>query len=206
MTVNERDRTKAPPPNSSDALWISTARSLRHAVSSVRRKWEEGEVEKPKSTTSGPRVNKEGNVVYKDRKITGKLTSGEIFAGKETGNNGNAIDGDGNAIDESHEEKEKRELSDKDKKLAQQIAYCLTQVLDKIKLICDLIAKPRYYLADLLKEITGTVTSITTDAESKIEGMPRAKTDLNSLWGQLKEPLFQIIAAVGLLLQSMLEQ
>lgn len=34
--------------------------------------------------------------------------------------------------------------------------------------------------------------------------MPHAKKELNPLWGLLAEPLFQIIAAVGLLLNGVL--
>jgi len=35
--------------------------------------------------------------------------------------------------------------------------------------------------------------------------MPHAKEQLNPLWGLLTEPLFQILAAVGLLLNGVLE-
>ncbi|KKO99431.1 hypothetical protein THAR02_08459 [Trichoderma harzianum] len=61
-----------------------------------------------------------------------------------------------------------------------------------------------YHLADVLKELTGTVTQTIDNAKSKIEGMPHAKKELNPLWGLLSEPLFQIIAAVGLLLTGVL--
>ncbi|KAL7788616.1 hypothetical protein V8C37DRAFT_411572 [Trichoderma ceciliae] len=61
-----------------------------------------------------------------------------------------------------------------------------------------------YHLADVLKELTGTVTQTIDNAKSKIEGMPHAKKELNPLWGLLSEPLFQIIAAVGLLLNGVL--
>ncbi|ORY58402.1 uncharacterized protein BCR38DRAFT_413272 [Pseudomassariella vexata] len=61
-----------------------------------------------------------------------------------------------------------------------------------------------YRLADLLKELTGTVTETIENAKRKIEDMPHAKKELNPLWGLLAEPLFQIIAAVGLLLSGVL--
>jgi hypothetical protein len=61
-----------------------------------------------------------------------------------------------------------------------------------------------FHLADLLKELTGTVTKTIEDAKKKIEGMPHAEKELNPLWGLLNEPLFQIIAAVGLLLTGVL--
>jgi hypothetical protein len=61
-----------------------------------------------------------------------------------------------------------------------------------------------FHLADLLKELTGTVTKTIEDAKKKIEGMPHAQRELNPLWGLLYEPLFQIIAAGGLLLTGVL--
>ncbi|TLD24796.1 hypothetical protein PspLS_05846 [Pyricularia sp. CBS 133598] len=61
-----------------------------------------------------------------------------------------------------------------------------------------------YHLADNLKELTGTVTKCIDDAKKKLEGMPHAKKELNPLWGLLSEPLFQILAAVGLLLNGVL--
>ncbi|KAI1092048.1 hypothetical protein F5B19DRAFT_238340 [Rostrohypoxylon terebratum] len=61
-----------------------------------------------------------------------------------------------------------------------------------------------YRLADLLKELTGTVTETIENAKRKLENLPRAKKGINPLWGLLSEPLFQIIAAVGLLLSGVL--
>ncbi|KAH7016342.1 uncharacterized protein B0I36DRAFT_355148 [Microdochium trichocladiopsis] len=61
-----------------------------------------------------------------------------------------------------------------------------------------------YRLADVLKELTGHVTETIENAKKKLEGMPRAKKEINPLWGLLAEPLFQIIAGVGLLLSGVL--
>lgn len=61
-----------------------------------------------------------------------------------------------------------------------------------------------YHLADVLKELTGTVMQTIDAAKKKIAGMPHAKKELNPLWGLLAEPLGQIIAAVGLLLSGVL--
>ncbi|KAM3080386.1 hypothetical protein ACMFMG_005344 [Clarireedia jacksonii] len=61
-----------------------------------------------------------------------------------------------------------------------------------------------YHLAELLKELTGSVTETIDKAKRKIDGMPHAKKELNPLWGLLSEPLFQILAAVGLLLSGVL--
>ncbi|KAF2186873.1 hypothetical protein K469DRAFT_571391 [Zopfia rhizophila CBS 207.26] len=61
-----------------------------------------------------------------------------------------------------------------------------------------------YRLADLLKEITTTVVTTIDNAKRKIADMPHAKKKLNPLWALLTEPLFQIIAAVGLLLTGVL--
>jgi hypothetical protein len=122
-------------------------------------RWEEEEVEKKKNPLSGFRVNREGNVVDGDGNLVGKLTTGEvsICAGKEIDDDGDVVDSKGTTIGhvsliqdipepkESPEEKEKREQAETDKKLAQQMAYCLTQVLDKIKPICDMITRVRLY-------------------------------------------------------------
>ncbi|KAF2277405.1 uncharacterized protein EI97DRAFT_290206 [Westerdykella ornata] len=61
-----------------------------------------------------------------------------------------------------------------------------------------------YRLADALKEITTTVVTTIDNAKRKIADMPHAKKKLNPLWALLTEPLFQIIAAVGLLLSGVL--
>lgn len=61
-----------------------------------------------------------------------------------------------------------------------------------------------YHLADVLKELTGTVTTCIDNAKKMIEDMPHAKKELNPLWGLLTEPLGQILAAVGLLLTGVL--
>ncbi|KAF2099393.1 hypothetical protein NA57DRAFT_38592 [Rhizodiscina lignyota] len=61
-----------------------------------------------------------------------------------------------------------------------------------------------YRLADLLKELTSTVVTTIDNAKKRISDMPHAKKKLNPLWGLLTEPLFQIIAAVGLLLAGVL--
>ncbi|KAK4173116.1 hypothetical protein QBC36DRAFT_293718 [Triangularia setosa] len=61
-----------------------------------------------------------------------------------------------------------------------------------------------YHLADLLKDLTGDVTQCIENAKRKLEDMPHAKKELNPMWGLLNEPLFQILAAVGLLLSGVL--
>jgi hypothetical protein len=61
-----------------------------------------------------------------------------------------------------------------------------------------------YALADKLKELTQTVVTTIDNARKKIADMPHAKKGLNPLWGLLTEPLFQILAAVGLLLAGVL--
>lgn len=61
-----------------------------------------------------------------------------------------------------------------------------------------------YQLAELLKELTGSISQTIDNAKKKIAGMPHAKKELNPLWGLLAEPLGQILAAVGLLLSGVL--
>jgi hypothetical protein len=60
------------------------------------------------------------------------------------------------------------------------------------------------HLADLLKELTQTVVETIDNGRRLIADMPHAKKELNPLWALLSEPLFQIIAAVGLLLSGVL--
>ncbi|KAF3391581.1 hypothetical protein F1880_007694 [Penicillium rolfsii] len=61
-----------------------------------------------------------------------------------------------------------------------------------------------YQLADMLKELTETVVKTIDNGKKRIADMPHAKKKLNPLWALLSEPLFQIIAAVGLLLNGVL--
>ncbi|KAL4908381.1 hypothetical protein BDW74DRAFT_147356 [Aspergillus multicolor] len=66
-------------------------------------------------------------------------------------------------------------------------------------------ASPEEYgLAEKLKELSNSVLRTIDNGKKKIAGMPHAKKELNPLWGLLSEPLFQIIAAVGLLLSGVL--
>ncbi|KAL8708295.1 MAG: hypothetical protein Q9220_006770 [cf. Caloplaca sp. 1 TL-2023] len=59
-------------------------------------------------------------------------------------------------------------------------------------------------LAESLKELTTNVVKTIDNAKKKVADMPHAKKELSPLWGLLTEPLFQIIAAVGLLLSGVL--
>lgn len=59
-------------------------------------------------------------------------------------------------------------------------------------------------LAECLKELTTTVVTTIDDAKKKLNDMPHAKKKLNPLWGLMTQPLFQILAAVGLLLAGVL--
>ncbi|KAL8961738.1 MAG: hypothetical protein Q9193_001757, partial [Seirophora villosa] len=59
-------------------------------------------------------------------------------------------------------------------------------------------------LAENLKELTTNVVKTIDNAKKRVADMPHAKKELSPLWGLLTEPLFQIIAAVGLLLSGVL--
>jgi hypothetical protein len=61
-----------------------------------------------------------------------------------------------------------------------------------------------YRLAETLKELTTTVVKCIDDAKKKLNDMPHAKKKLNPLWALMTQPLFQILAAVGLLLAGVL--
>ncbi|QPC76192.1 hypothetical protein HYE68_006944 [Fusarium pseudograminearum] len=60
------------------------------------------------------------------------------------------------------------------------------------------------HLANLLKELSTEIQTCIDESKRKLEGMPHAKKEINPLWGLLAEPLFQIVAAVGLLLSGVL--
>lgn len=64
--------------------------------------------------------------------------------------------------------------------------------------------KEEHALAEALKELTSTVVKTVDNAKKRIADMPHAKKELSPLWYLLTEPLFQIIAAVGLLLSGVL--
>lgn len=61
-----------------------------------------------------------------------------------------------------------------------------------------------YQLADLLKQLSQTISTTIENGRRRIADMPHAKKKINPLWSVLSEPLFQIIAAVGLLLSGVL--
>ncbi|KAH7169598.1 hypothetical protein DER46DRAFT_573483 [Fusarium sp. MPI-SDFR-AT-0072] len=166
------------------------------------------------------------------------------------------------------EEKKKAEAAEKDKKLAQQLAYQIEQTLERLRPICKAIndkisaaeaEKPEdrdeeelvrqvrpliedggkiltetngiirgldpdgrisrnakikvaggeatpeeAHLANLLKELSTEIQTTIEEGKRKLEGMPHAKKEINPLWALLAEPLFQIVAAVGLLLSGVL--
>jgi flagellar hook-basal body complex protein FliE len=59
-------------------------------------------------------------------------------------------------------------------------------------------------LAVALTQLTGDVTKTIENAKEKIKDMPKAGPKLGALLGLLQDPLFQILSAVGLLLNGVL--
>jgi len=59
-------------------------------------------------------------------------------------------------------------------------------------------------LAKALAKLTGDVTKTIEDAKEKIKVMPHAGPALGAMLGLLQDPLFQILSAVGLLLNGVL--
>jgi len=244
-------------------------------------RWEPEEKGRRINRMAGMRVNKEGEVRDENGDVIGRLTAGDLghCAGLEIDDNGYVIDNDGNKVgevtlleniqeeepvDETDEEKQRREdaeLADKMSKICQdtlervqpvmkQITDYIEQAdrtprdeLDEEELVNNVKplieegsrilndcngslrgldpdgriaaqakgrqqtgeASPQEYkLADLLKELTTSVVTTIDNAKKKIADMPHAKKKLNPLWSLLTEPLFQIIAAVGLLLTGVL--
>ncbi|KAK2938441.1 hypothetical protein FoTM2_001659 [Fusarium oxysporum f. sp. vasinfectum] len=229
-------------------------------------RWEEPEKEQKHNPLAGRKVNREGNVVDADGNIIGKLTSGELLdcAGKEIDEDGDVFNQKGSVIGHA----KKTEEAEKNKKLAQQLAYQIEQTLERLRPICKSIndkisaaeaqkpedrdeeelvrqVKPliedggkiltetngiirgldpdgriarnakqkvaggeatpeEAHLANLLKELSTEIQTTIEEGKRKLEGMPHAKKEINPLWGLLAEPLFQIVAAVGLLLSGVL--
>ncbi|KAH6669460.1 hypothetical protein B0J14DRAFT_517734 [Halenospora varia] len=128
-------------------------------------RWEEEVKEKPKNPVSGRKINRDGNVLDDDGDVIGKLTEGEVgkCIGKEIDDDGDIINSKGQTLghvslledippepeaepepepeveEEDPEEVEKRKQLEVDRKLAGQMAMCLTQSLDKIKPILRMI-------------------------------------------------------------------
>ncbi|CAK7242401.1 MAG: hypothetical protein STHCBS139747_003892 [Sporothrix thermara] len=61
-----------------------------------------------------------------------------------------------------------------------------------------------YHLADVLKDLTGKVAKTIEDAKKRLANLPEAEKELSPLWALLSDPLAQILAAVGLLLNGVL--
>jgi len=59
-------------------------------------------------------------------------------------------------------------------------------------------------LADNLKTLSADVIQTINKCKEKLKSMPKAEAGLNPLWGLMAQPLFQILAAVGLLLSGVL--
>ncbi|KAJ5114507.1 hypothetical protein NUU61_000266 [Penicillium alfredii] len=255
-----------------------------NTVGKVER-WEPEEKKREVNPMAGRKVTKEGEVRDADGNLIGKLTSGNLatLVGKSIDDNGYVVDNDGNKIGEctllehipdeepegpSPEEQEAQAKAEHDRQLAGRMCNILSQTLERVKPVCNMItehlekadrtpkeeldeeklvekvkplleegnrilqecngairaldpdgriaatAKARassrdaspeeYQLADMLKELTETVVKTIDNGRKRVADMPHAKKKLNPLWGLLSEPLFQIIAAVGLLLNGVL--
>lgn len=61
-----------------------------------------------------------------------------------------------------------------------------------------------YRLSDQLKELTSEVEKTIDESKRRIQDMPKAKKDLGPMLDMLKDPLLQILGAVGLLLNGVL--
>ncbi|KAJ5166576.1 uncharacterized protein N7482_005357 [Penicillium canariense] len=72
----------------------------------------------------------------------------------------------------------------------------------KLRSVSHEATPEEYQLADLLKELSQTISTTIENGRKRIADMPHAKKKINPLWALLSEPLFQIIAAVGLLLSG----
>ncbi|KAJ6031329.1 hypothetical protein N7540_002061 [Penicillium herquei] len=74
----------------------------------------------------------------------------------------------------------------------------------KVRSVSHEATPEEYQLADLLKQLSQIISATIENGRRRIADMPHAKKKINPLWSILSEPLFQIIAAVGLLLSGVL--
>lgn len=114
-------------------------------------RWQEEEVERKKAPYAGRKVNRDGNVVDEEGNIIAKLVSGDISAcsGKEVDDDGDVVNYKGQAVGhvalledipkETEEDMKKKEEAERDRQLAQKLAVCIEQSLDKIRPICKMI-------------------------------------------------------------------
>merc|ERR1711939_642157 len=157
-------------------------------------RWEPEQKERRINPMSGRRVNKEGEVRDENGDVMGRLTAGDLghCVGLEVDDNGYVVDNDGNKVGEVTlleniaEEVPEEEMSEeelqrkKDAELADKMAAICQNTIERMQPVC--------------KQITEHI--------EKADRTPKKK--LNPLWALLTEPLFQILAAVGLLLAGVL--
>ncbi|RDL42399.1 uncharacterized protein BP5553_02378 [Venustampulla echinocandica] len=120
-------------------------------------RWEEEVKEKSKNPVAGRKINRDGNVLDDDGDVIGKLVEGDIgkCIGKEIDDDGDIVNSKGQSLghisllediplepvqeQEDPEEVEKKKQLEQDKKLANQMAGCVQQSIDKIKPILKMI-------------------------------------------------------------------
>ena len=66
------------------------------------------------------------------------------------------------------------------------------------------ITPEQHRLAEILSKLTGDLTKGVENARNRLKNFPKAEKKLSPLLGLLEQPLFQIIAGVGLLLNGVL--
>jgi hypothetical protein len=72
----------------------------------------------------------------------------------------------------------------------------------KARSVSHEVTSEEYQLADLLRQLSQTISTTIENGRRLIADMLYAKKKINALWSVLSEPLFQIIAVVGLLLNG----
>jgi hypothetical protein len=128
-------------------------------------RWEEEEKEVSKHKAAGLKVNRQGEIRDQNGDLVAKLTEESDLnkcAGKEVDNDGDVYDGKNTVVghviliedipepveeeaepepepEETEEEKEARKQLEQDKKLASQMASCVSGSIDKIKPILSMI-------------------------------------------------------------------
>jgi len=126
-------------------------------------RWEEEVKEKKQNPVAGRKINRDGNVLSDDGDVIARLVDGEIgkCVGKEIDEDGDITNSKGDRLGhvslledipdepepeveeepEDPEEVERKKQLESDKKLANQMAGCVQQSLDKIKPILKMISE-----------------------------------------------------------------
>ncbi|EXL65372.1 hypothetical protein FOPG_18400 [Fusarium oxysporum f. sp. conglutinans race 2 54008] len=175
--------------------------------------WERGE-QKDYSILKGTTVDKDGNLINEKGHLFGKVIEGEIkqLIGLASDDQGTIWNRTGMAVGKAEPLPEWERGEQKDFSILKGAVVYKEgglvndkgDTIGKQKTAAGEATPEEAHLANLLKELSTEIQTTIEEGKRKLEGMPHAKKEINPLWALLAEPLFQIVAAVGLLLSGVL--